>query len=459
MSNIAISVNNISKLYKLYNKPSDIMYEMLFNKKKHEEFWALKDISFEIKRGEVVGIIGRNGAGKSTLLKIITGTLDHTNGSYEVNGKISAILELGTGFNQEYTGRENIYTGCMFLGMSKKEIDAKVDSIIEFSELGSFIDRPFKTYSSGMQSRLTFSVAISVDPDIFIVDEALAAGDQLFAAKSMARIREICKQGATVLFVSHGLGVVEQLCDRAIWLKDARIKEIGNASKVCMSYEKYLRNVAEETNNTYNDKHLQSVKEPEAIEEHAPDNATETENTTALSDADKLPESTPAAVEDTSPIQLNENEDGYVQGTREVEVTNVEILNADDKPVTVLTQGEQIKLRIHFKGHTDKRELQAFYLIENMQGQAVTGSVSKEHDCVLQGIHGSGYYEAVINEVLLGQSTYYLSVGITSFSTWHTEKDVLHHLRRKFKFDVRRKHLLEYAYIFEQNVDWSIVND
>ena len=220
--NTAIKVQNLTKTYKLYKEPIDRLKEALnpFKKSYHNDFHALKNVSFEIKKGETVGIIGRNGSGKSTLLKIITGVLTPSSGRVAIHGKISAILELGAGFNPEMSGLENIYLNTSINGMNKEATDKKIDEIRAFAELGEFIHQPLKTYSSGMKARLAFAVAINIDPDILIVDEALAVGDAAFQRKCFAKMEQIREAGATILFVSHSEGSIVSLCSRAIWLSN-----------------------------------------------------------------------------------------------------------------------------------------------------------------------------------------------------------------------------------------------
>lgn len=236
-----IEIKNVSKIYKLYNKNTDRIKEAFTNKKLHKEYYALNNVTFSVKKGETIGIIGKNGAGKSTILKIITGVLKPTTGEIKINGKIAALLELGTGFNPEFTGIENIYLNGRIMGFTKDEIKEKINSIIEFADIGEFINQPVKTYSSGMFARLAFSVAISVEPEILIVDEALSVGDMQFQEKSITKMKEIRDKGTTIIYVSHSLASVRNFCERAIWFKNGEITKDGESSIICEKYEEFLK--------------------------------------------------------------------------------------------------------------------------------------------------------------------------------------------------------------------------
>ena len=241
---LAIEVRDLTKIYKLYNKPSDRLKESLglSRKKKFTEHYALRNVSMEIEQGETVGIIGTNGSGKSTILKIITGVLNKTAGELKVNGRISALLELGAGFNMEYTGIENIYLNGTMIGFSEEEINAKMDAILEFADIGEFVHQPVKTYSSGMFVRLAFAVAINIDPEILIVDEALSVGDVFFQAKCFHKFEEFKKMGKTILFVSHDLGSIGKYCDRVILLNKGVMLAEGTPRDMINMYKKVLVN-------------------------------------------------------------------------------------------------------------------------------------------------------------------------------------------------------------------------
>lgn len=237
-----IQVQGVGKTYRMYNKPSDRLWQHLWPSKKawFKDFVALEGVSLEIKRGEVFGIVGVNGAGKSTLLQLVTGTITPTQGSVQTHGRVAAILELGSGFNPEFTGRENIYLNAATLGLNKAEIEDRIDSIIEFASIGLHIDQPVKTYSSGMVVRLAFSIATSVDADILIIDEALSVGDGSFRRRSFDRIMQIKESGKTILFCSHVLFHVEAFCDRALWLHRGQVQKLGSVSEVLRPFEEFL---------------------------------------------------------------------------------------------------------------------------------------------------------------------------------------------------------------------------
>lgn len=256
MTDIAIRVSNLSKCYEIYNAPRDRLKQFVAPRLQrmagqtpgqyYREFWALKDISFEIKKGETVGIIGRNGSGKSTLLQLICGTLSPTGGSVETNGRIAALLELGAGFNPEFTGRENVYMNAAVLGLSKEEVDKRFDDIAAFADIGEFIEQPVKKYSSGMYVRLAFAVQAMIDPDIFIVDEALAVGDEKFQRKCFARLEELKSRGCSILFVSHSPASIIELCDRTLWLEQGERLMYSAAPETIRAYQKLIYAPVEE---------------------------------------------------------------------------------------------------------------------------------------------------------------------------------------------------------------------
>lgn len=239
-SDIAIRVENLSKCYHIYDHPRDRLLQLLARGRKqyYREFWALRDISFEMRCGETVGVIGRNGSGKSTLLQLICGTLSQTTGSIDVNGRVAALLELGAGFNPEFTGRENIYVNASIYGLSRAEIDARYDDILAFADIGDFIDQPVKTYSSGMYVRLAFTVMVHVGADILVIDEALAVGDVFFQQKCMRFLRSFKDNGGSILFVSHDMSSVTNLCDTALLLSPhgKRQATMGSAEEICKLY-------------------------------------------------------------------------------------------------------------------------------------------------------------------------------------------------------------------------------
>lgn len=240
---VAIRVENLSKCYQIYEHPRDRLLQMLARGRKQyfREFWALRDVSFDVRKGETVGIIGRNGSGKSTLLQMVCGTLSPSSGVVRTNGRVSALLELGSGFNPEFTGRENIYMNGSVLGLTEADIATRYEEIVAFSEIGDFIDQPVKTYSSGMVVRLAFAVSVYVDPDILVVDEALAVGDAAFQYKCLDRLKQMTQSGVTLLFVSHDIGMVQNFCDRAIYLNNGEIKAQGASDNLAELYMMDIR--------------------------------------------------------------------------------------------------------------------------------------------------------------------------------------------------------------------------
>ena len=241
MTNAAISLKDVSKFYKYYEKEIDRIKEILTGNPRYQQIHALKPVSFEVAKGEVLGVIGQNGAGKSTLLKVLAKTIIPSTGEIQINGRIAALLELGASFHPDMTGAENVYLSCAIQGLSKKEIAVIYDEIVAFAEIGDFIERPVKTYSSGMFVRLAFSIATHIDPEILIIDEALSVGDGAFSRKSFDRIMDFKDAGKTILFCSHSMYQVEALCDRVIWLEKGQIRKVGSPVDVITQYSELVR--------------------------------------------------------------------------------------------------------------------------------------------------------------------------------------------------------------------------
>ncbi len=386
-SDAAIRVSNLSKMYKVYSKPADLFWEMITRKLRHKEFWALRDISFEIGRGQVVGLVGRNGAGKSTILRILAGTLDKTSGSIEVNGKISAILELGTGFHPERTGRENIYMGGLCLGMSRKEIDAKVDEIIDFSELHAVIDQPFRTYSSGMQARLTFSTAVHVEPDIFIVDEALATGDALFQEKCLRKMRTICTSGATVLLVTHSLFHIYEVCTACLLFHESRLVAYGDPRIVGEQYERLLwadRMVVPDNRNRKNSSVVLSPVRSNSGEEQEQSLASPFSR-----HADRSPAQEASSTEDLPSSAAQLVEDRALSGPPPVELLSLDITNEADRPAVLLVIGQKYKLTLRYRFNETVRQPNFGFCIQKESGLAVTGDTTFENGVRIEGRAGT----------------------------------------------------------------------
>jgi len=343
MTDIAITVRNVSKRYHVFDDQRSRLMHAVWPKhtKGMQEIWALKDIHFEIKRGEAVAIIGRNGGGKSTLLEILTGTLTPTTGEVKVNGRVSALLELGSGFNPEYSGRDNVILNGLLLGLSREDILSRFDEIEAFAEIGAAIDRPVKTYSSGMTMRLAFAVQVLCDPDILIIDEALSVGDFFFQQKCLSFIRGLCAKGVTLLFVSHDMGTVRDICERGIFL-----------SKGCMGFD---------------------GGNLEAIRHYL--QAASSVSADVLTRATVAPDFEPAAAGDSLKIaepfwSLSSNEFAERQ-TRLAYIISVGIFDEKGHPITSARMGSQIKIRVHFKS-LSKDKVHVHLVIKNKYDQIVT---------------------------------------------------------------------------------------
>lgn len=407
MTDISIRVRGLSKCYHIYDRPSTRLRQSLMSPlndilgrpppRYYREFWALQDVSFDIPRGETVGIIGRNGSGKSTLLQIIAGTMSQTTGSVETNGRIAALLELGSGFNAEFTGRENVFMNATILGLSQREIAARFDQIAAFADIGQFIDQPLKTYSSGMVVRLAFAVAINVDPQVLIVDEALSVGDELFQRKCFARIEQIKRNGATILFVSHSGNTVVDLCDHAILLEGGRRLAMGVPKQIVGLYQKLI----------YASPERQREIREKILDAGAGGTASERVESIVTGEAQSE-----GQVEFHDPGLVPQSTLEYTQhGAR---IHSPAILSASGKPVNCLRRGGRYRWTYEVDFETAARRVRFGMLVKTNTGFALGGAstaanAASAHERVEAGTRARVEFEFTCD---LNPGMYFLNAGV-----------------------------------------------
>ena len=400
-NDVVISVKHISKAYKLYEKPIDRLKESwsLTKRSYHTDHFALNDINIDVRRGECVGIVGTNGSGKSTLLKIITGVLNPSSGSVQIEGRISALLELGAGFNLDYTGLKNIYLNGTIMGYSKEEMDQKVNDIIEFAEIGDFINQPVKTYSSGMFARLAFAVAINVDPDILIVDEALSVGDIFFQAKCFRKFNEFQERGKTILFVSHDLGSVLKYCNRCLLINKGQQIELGNTADVVNTYRRLL---------------VQNTREE--------DKKKADDEVSGASEQDVKTVSDPNAAWKDSMI-INNNFVEYGDGTAKI----IDFAVFDDKGeiATSVLKGTEYVLKMKIEFYSDVSAPIFAFKIKDLKGTELTGTNTSLENCMKESVKAGDIVTVCFKQrMMLQGGQYLLAISCTGFEG---EKFVAHH--------------------------------
>lgn len=374
---MVIEVNNVSKRFILHRERRSTLQERvvgLFHPRaRGEEFWAVRDISFGVGRGESIGLIGHNGAGKSTLLKLMTRILEPTSGTIAINGRVAALLELGSGFHPDLSGRENVFLYGSLMGFSRRDMERRLDAITDFAEIGTFLDMEVKHYSSGMYTRLAFAVATEVDPEILITDEVLAVGDESFQRRCMERIYRFRRMGKTIVFVSHALEIVRTLCDHAVWLDKGLARSVGPASAVI---DEYLADV--------------NRRERERIESLRGD----------------VPQEAATVDDVADPTSLQRF------GSREVEIVRVELLDEGGKPRSVFHTGEPVTVRMHYLAHEDIEWPVFGIALHHANGLWLTGPNTAFAGVDIAGISGAGYVDYTITDLPLLTGRYLLTVAV-----------------------------------------------
>lgn len=411
-NNIVISVNNLNKTFRIPHEKISTMrgaFVSVFKKKTYEKFKALDDVSFEVKKGEFFGIIGRNGSGKSTLLKILAGIYQADKGKIKISGRISPFLELGIGFNPELSGSDNIYLNAAILGLSKKQIDEKFDDIVRFSELKRFIDQKVKNYSSGMQVRLAFSVAIHANRDILLMDEVLAVGDVNFQQKCIAEFTKYKHLGKTVILVTHDLEVVRRYCDRTMLLREGKIIKIGNAGKVIDEYIHQNMSDEEKRMRAEEDR-IEKAREQELI--HA-----EKERVRAEKEAEKLKgkalEEEKKRIEEERKRQKEEKRKQAEERRNKVaEITRIEFLDKDANEKNVFQTGDDLSVRIYFKQNKIAENLNFGIAIFNQEDQYAFGVNTFMDKINTKKYVERGYFQIDYKNIPLKTNSYYIKVAI-----------------------------------------------
>jgi ABC-type polysaccharide/polyol phosphate transport system ATPase subunit len=378
MSTAAVSVENVWKCFRMYHDKNQYLKTTLLRgrRARYEEFWALQDVSFEIQTGSTFGIIGSNGSGKSTLLKCLAGILTPDKGRLSSNGQVVALLELGAGFHSELSGRENIYLNGAILGMSRSEINNRIDEIVAFSELEQFIDTPVKNYSSGMTVRLGFAIATSVEPEILIIDEVLAVGDAAFQQRCFEKIESFRRDGRTIIFVSHGLSQVVQLCDEVAWLEKGALKALGPSLDIVSDY----------TGTSFN----------------------------------------------ASPRL--EGEVGDRWGTGDAEIKKIELINESNEVCDVFSTGEPLAIQISYSSRALIKDLVVGVRITDLHGHPVWGTNTRRRGVTISDVVGSGMITYSLQELPLLEGTYELTVALSDSS----EIEVFDHWERRIRFNVNQ---------------------
>lgn len=401
-SELAIKVENLGKSYQIYNQPQDRLKQSIIprlqalagkNPRNYfHEFWALRDVSFEVKKGETVGIIGRNGSGKSTLLQLICGTLTPTSGLVWTGGRLAALLELGSGFNPEFTGRENVYLNGTILGLSQIEIDDRFDDIAAFADIGEFIEQPVKMYSSGMFVRLAFAINVMSHPDIMIVDEALAVGDMKFQSKCMTALKRRQDSGTTVLFVSHDMASVKSLCSRGLYLERGELKSIGTAAQVA---GQYIQEMREEMN------------------------AEQRRYTPASSINSERHENMPTSLHPNPELSLK-NTDEFARrvaqfryGSGEARITYVEMLNMDDEPISVVEFNQDVRIRIYLDAYQQKTLSVNFYVMDDKKNNITGSDLPGANRPFLEVNHGDSFRIDCLLRLPLQEGHYSVRISLT----------------------------------------------